>query len=566
MGAEPDCRADCDGVIEPSLMTLRAHARRRPQDAAAQHALGKALAERGDVAEALASLRAAVHLSADVALRADLADLLACAGDVEAAAQQYRAALALRPDRGDVWLKLGWLYAGRNRVPTVSGDDRAQALRAYRQAIACAPSVFLPYIELYRLLLRDGTLEDALAETQRLNGRGDPEQMARALAYALKTQGRKEEAIAYCSRILSRSPGDQSARITRAECFTALREFEAATADFEEALRTHPTSGHAAWASLLHLIRLGHWDEAQERFRAARQHLEPPSDRADRGLPAWDGLPAPGKTLLIEFRPTLIGDGLGYGDLFQQSRFLALARDRGLHVVAEFPKPMVAVMRSVPGPDAVVRPHDRAFPVHYRSRAFNVGLLLASPGLGGSQPYIRVSRQRRVAWRRHCDSGNRLRIGVVWASKATGFESDPFVAKSIPLESLRPLTEIPDVSLYSLQTGPEATRLAAMPTPLRVIDLGSLFRDFSDTAAAIANLDLVITVDTAVLHLAGAMNRPCWGLLPYLPCWRWPVAGETTPWYASVRLFRQPAPGRWDQVIQDVCVALAAFASRRRAH
>lgn len=552
---------------------LRAQVRRRPRNAAAHHALGKALAERGDVAAALTSLSAAVRLSttaADLSRRIDFADLLTHAGDVEAAAHEYRAVLALRPDRGDVWLKLGRLYERHNRVPTVSAGDRAEALRAYRQAIACAPSVFVAYTDLYRLLLRDGTLEDALAETARLDGRGDPEQMVRGLASALKALGRKEEAIACCSGILSRAPEDQMARITRAECLTALREFEAATADIEEAVRRHPTSDYVAWTSLLHQIRLGRWDQAQARFRAARRVFERGADRSsdrsstrssDRGLARWDGRPAPGKTILFEFRPTVTGVALGFGDLFQVSRFLPLARDRGLRVVVEYPRQMMALMRAVPGTDAVVRPYDRAFPVHYITRAFNVGLMLAPPDLHGSPPYIRVSRQRQAAWRAHIDGDakTRLRVGIVWASKMAGLELDPFVAKSIPLDALRPLTKIPGVTLYSLQMGPEATRLAAMSRPPRMIDLGSRTRDFSDTAAAIANLDLIITVDTATLHLAGAMGRPCWGLLPYQPCWRWPIAGDTTPWYDSVRLFRQPAPGRWTPVIDDVRAALVAL-------
>jgi tetratricopeptide (TPR) repeat protein len=525
-----------------------------------------------------------------VSRRIDLADLLTHAlrpdGEIDAAARQYRAVLASQPHRGDVWLKLGRLYEGHQRVPAMSADHRAEALRAYRQAIACAPSVFVPYVDLYRLVLRTGTVEDALAETEHLNGCGDPEQMVRGLAGALKTLGRHEEAIACCSGILSRHPGDEVARITRAESFTALREIEAATADIEEAVRTHPTSEYVGWTSLLHLVRLGRWDEAQRRFRAAHQFFERPSDR---GLPAWTGRPAPGKTILFDFRPTLAGDALGYGDLFQMSRFLKLARDRGLRVVAEFPKPMVALMRSLPGAADVVRPYDRAFPVHYVSRAFNTGLLVAPPRLDGSQPdggqshsdqshrnqpfssqsdrsqpYIGVSRQRRIAWRTHVDAETTLRVGVVWASKAVGLELDPFAAKSIPLDALRPLTTIPDVTIYSLQTGTETTRLANMSPPLRVIDLGSRFRDFRDTAAAIANLDLVITVDTAVLHLAGAMHHPCWGLLPYRPCWRWPIAGERTPWYPSVRLFRQPSPGRWSPVVDEVRAALAALAARRR--
>src|SRR5947209_18038122 len=131
------------------------------------------------------------------------------------------------------------------------------------------------------------------------------------------------------------------------------------------------------------------------------------------------------------------------------------------------------------------------------------------------------------------------------------------------IERLAPLLEVPGVCFYSLQVGTRAGDLTRLPAG-QVVDLAPELTNFAETAAAVANLDLVVAVDTSVVHLVGALGRPCWVMLPFSPDWRWLLGRDDSPWYPSLRLFRQPAPGEWEAVVERVCGELGALAAARR--
>ena len=148
----------------------------------------------------------------------------------------------------------------------------------------------------------------------------------------------------------------------------------------------------------------------------------------------------------------------------------------------------------------------------------------------------------------------RLRVGLVWAGGARHANDK---LRSISLKELVPLLQAAACDFFSLQAGPRAADLAALPAGISVTDIGSRVRDFADTAAVMGQLDLIISADTATLHLAGALARPVWALLPYAPDWRWLLQREDSPWYPTMRLFRQPTPGDWQGVLQRVAAELA---------
>jgi hypothetical protein len=152
------------------------------------------------------------------------------------------------------------------------------------------------------------------------------------------------------------------------------------------------------------------------------------------------------------------------------------------------------------------------------------------------------------------ESWGRAAVGLVWAGNQAHANDRN---RSLTLPELAPLGQVPGVNFFSLQKGPQATELLASPPGLRITDLAGNLVDFADTAAAILGLDLVITVDTAVAHLAGALGRKVWTLLPFAPDWRWLLDREDSPWYPTMRLFRQPRPGDWATVIEDVAARLS---------
>ena len=537
--------------VRPTLQSLRAAIAEQPRDGRARCALAQALAEREDHAEALAAFDAATALapaSADVRARA--AAYFATRGYVPRAAHEYRAAIACAPTRGDLWLALGRLVESHLL-------DRDEAERCFLEAIACAPHDLNGYVELSLFALPQARAAEASAVlAQRIGPCADRALIDRAVASALHELGRQDEAREACDAILRSTPDDRLARLVRAAVRTAVRDLEGAQQDFEDARARHPHDRVALWGLLNHLCRTGQWAEARRVFRATdRQRRATPHD-----VPEWTGRPGRGKRLLLLRRG-------GYGDVIQYTRFAEMLLARDLTVVAECQTPLVGLIRSIPGVSVVARPYD---PIPDVACAINpahvpmvIGDLDAWPGRNSG--YMQVPSARATAWRRRLGRASaRLRIGLVWAAGDT-HSRDPYRSKAVPFDEVRVLADVPDVEIYSLQVGAAATALRTARRPAGIVDLGNHLRDFSDTAAAILCLDLIVSVDTAVAHLAGALGRPCWLMLSYLPCWRWGLEGTTTPWYTSLRLFRQSRPGDWPGVIRAVGLALREQTVQRAA-
>jgi hypothetical protein len=220
---------------------------------------------------------------------------------------------------------------------------------------------------------------------------------------------------------------------------------------------------------------------------------------------------------------------------------------------------LVRLMRTACGVDTVVRPYDLRPAADFMCHPAYVGLLLAEAKnpTGTVASYVDVPSGLGRAWRAHLGNSTRARIGVVWKTSEQP-NPDRHRTRRMPLEDLRPLASLPGGRLHSLQTETTADERAQQES-MSLVNLGSQLRDLSDTAAAILALDLLVTVDTASAHVAGALGRACWVLLPFAGCWRWGLHRDSTVWYDSLRLFRQPSPGAWSAVIADVCSALQVW-------
>jgi ADP-heptose:LPS heptosyltransferase len=177
-------------------------------------------------------------------------------------------------------------------------------------------------------------------------------------------------------------------------------------------------------------------------------------------------------------------------------------------------------------------------------------------------PYIFADPQKQEAWRKKVDPDH-FKVGIVWAG---GILHQKDSSRSCSLKHFLPLTQIAGVHLYGLQKGPASQQVAQLSGKIQIKNYGEEFKDFSDTAGLIANLDLVVSVDTAVAHLAGAMGKPVWVLLPSPPDWRWMLERTDSPWYPTMRLFRQKNRGCWDAVLQRVAGALGVAVKQRTDH
>jgi hypothetical protein len=264
--------------------------------------------------------------------------------------------------------------------------------------------------------------------------------------------------------------------------------------------------------------------------------------------PQWDGSPLEGRTILIRTEQ-------GLGDTLQFIRYIPLVHRRGGRVILLSQPPLTRLQACIPGVERLLAHGDPVpeFDVHVP--------LLSLPGLLGTRletvpadvPYLEAEPPLVEAWRHRLGSYPGFKVGIVWQGNPKYLQDR---ARSTCLAQFAPLARVPGVHLFSLQKGPGAEQLTARTEWFPVTDLGSGLADFADTAAVLKHLDLVVSVDTSVAHLAGALGLPVWVALPHAADWRWLMGRDDSPWYPTMRLFRQTGPGQWEDVFRRIAEAL----------
>jgi tetratricopeptide (TPR) repeat protein len=588
----------------------------QPRNAVARNDRGLVLARLGRHAEAVASFDRAL------ALQPDFPDALSNRGSAmhalgrpEEALASLDKALALAPDHAEAWSNRGLLLAELGRTAeALTCHDRALALRpddprlyvsrgnalchlgriqeslsSYDEAILLHPGLSEAHCRRAVALRRLGRLEDALASLNRalalpparpevqvaLGGvlndlnRADEALSALDRAIALRPRlaaahcergialtllDRAEEGLASFARATALAPAMAEAWSQQAVAQAQLRRPDKALAALDRALAIQPNDAAAYHIKSLLLLQAGEYEGGWPLYEARR--VVPGAGGTRRGFrqPQWRGEPLAGRTLLLHAEP-------GIADTIQFCRYAALAAARaaaeGGRVIVEVPKALRVLLASLPGaPPLIVHgeklpPFDLHCPLPSLPLVF--GTTLASvPAAAG---YLAADPTRVPRWTPLLADLPGPRVGLVPSGNA-GLRGDN--RRAIPFATLLPLTQA-GPTLLALQTRVrEGDRFALAAAPA-IRTLGPLFSDFADAAAVIAQLDLVIAADTALAHLAGAMGKPVWVLLPFAADWRWLHDRSDSPWYASARLFRQPRPGDWDSVVAEVLAALAAL-------
>ncbi|HEX8958111.1 MAG TPA: sulfotransferase, partial [Burkholderiaceae bacterium] len=279
-----------------------------------------------------------------------------------------------------------------------------------------------------------------------------------------------------------------------------------------------------------------------------------------------------GKTIL------LYGEQ-GLGDILQFIRYARSIAQRGATVHVLVPQALQTLIASCPGVSAVFTSDRLLAPFDYHCALMSLPLLCGTElsSIPAETPYLSSSAEKQAWWRERIGQASRaslhnglrtgLRVGLVWAGNPRKHDSGAHAAdrlRSLRFEQIAPLLDVEGVEFYSLQLGEEA--VAQLNGDPRVIDLTADLHDFEDTAAFVSNLDLVISVDTSVVHLTGAIGKPVWILNRYNTCWRWLAEGMDSPWYPTARLFRQSDFGDWDGVVADAKRALSELACAHRAN
>lgn len=354
---------------------------------------------------------------------------------------------------------------------------------------------------------------EALLRATLASGSG-PIPLWKQLIYAIRPQGQIAETRQLLEMIVRTIPGDMGARFDLAEILLLQGEF---------------TRG---------------WREY--RFRYKLEHTTMIGRHVQ--TPRWEGQPITGKTLLIH-------DEQGYGDTFQFLRMVAWARERsGARVILEVNADSYALAKRCTGYDDII-PLGKippAFDFHCELMSLPLAMGLELSGLPGSTNYLRADPARIDKWRARLAALPRPLVGLVWAGRLAHAND---ARRSMSLSDLAPLAQ-EGVTFVALQKGPAAVQSATPPAGMALVSLSEEINDFDDTAAILTLLDVLVSVDSSPVHLAGALGCPAWVMLPFMPDWRWLLQRADTPWYPSVRLFRQQARGEWGPVLQSISSAL----------
>lgn len=520
----------------------------------ARHNLALLLIERHAFAEAKALLLEFIaSADADAAIHFMMARILIAEGDESAAIAPLELALSLEPGSVPVRLELARLLADKAEfqracalLETVSGTvapaDRVAALRR-RAEIEIAWAAVEPAEEAAHLAAAERALRDALALAPQHPA------LLNNLSMLLRRQGALAEAETHARRLLAIAPRVPEASLTLAAVLAGRdpqRETEAIDL-LRRASEISPDHGSLHYNLAYSLLRLGRFREAWPLY-ARRFDRQKRTHRPPQG-PRWDGRSTD--------KPLLIWTELGFGDAIQFARFLPLAAARAPHLlVACQPAllPLFRNMRAVTGAQDSMTPLP---PYGAQLALLDLGLVLGieTKDLPGTFPYLEAppdgDRWITIA------AATRPRIGIVWVGNR---QSGPM--RSTRLGGFVALAQRFDLQLFSLQMGPAVADIAQDGSG-RVTDLSPLIRDFGDTAAAIVKLDLVITVDTAVAHLAGALGIETWVLLPHRTGWMWHFDQERSRWYPTMRLFRQAGHADWGSVFAQVEPALEKWLGSR---
>ncbi len=435
--------------------------------------------------------------------------------------------------------------------------DKASAETIYRDVLAAQPDNalalhFLGVIHYQR---------DEIAAALPLLERAAAAQPAEAefhnnLGLALAAADRESEAIAEYRAALSLKPDHAPAWNNLGLALQAQNEVHAAIDAFRHALALAPGFVHARWNLSLALLLDGQFAEGWSMYDARLELPELGRDRNRFPGPLWDGSASAGKTVLVYPEQ-------GLGDAVQFARYATLVAAAGARCVIRCPEVLAPLFTSIPEVAQISRDGE-PLPAH----DFHLPLLSLPRILGtttqsipATVPYVAVPEARRAAARATlAQSGTKRRVGLCWAGNRTHGNDRH---RSIALMTLAPLFAVPGIAWFSLQQGEPAAQIAGARGAENVVPLPE-GTPLVDTAALLAELDLIITVDTSIAHLAGALARPAWVLLPFAPDWRWQLGRDDSPWYPTLRLFRQTRQRDWPSVIARVNTQLEALAPSAR--
>lgn len=531
------------GKIAEAEQIYRQVLTQSPNHPDALHLLGVIAHNTGQYRSGIDLIRRAIAVSPGMAhYHNNLGNVLRDSGKPAEAIAAYRCAIRIKPDYAEAHYNLG--------VALRSAEQVDEAIEAYRNALRCKPDFANAFNNLGNVLREKGKIEEAIAALRQAV-RFNPG-LAEAhsnLGNALQDVGRFDEAVTELKEAMRLSPN----AVKFYNLAVVLREkgsLDESAAAAGEALRMNPdyAEAHDVLSSLLllkgDLVR--GWQEYEWRWKIA--DFLPSRRRFTQ--PRWNGEGLNDRRILLHT------DG-GLGDTMQFVRYAPMVVERGGKVILDCQPELHSLFNGLEGISQLT-------PANQPTPAFDVHCpLMSLPRVFGTTiesipagvPYLKAEQSSIETWRAQLGAGDgELRVGINWGGNLR-FKRE--FTRSCGLDQLAPLRQIAGAKFYGLHKLQVGEAAKSVPPELRLTDLGPELKTFGDTAAAMSLMDLIITTDTSVAHLAGALGRPVWVMLQFVPDWRWMMDREDSPWYPTMRLFRQKKWGDWNGVIEKVAEALS---------
>lgn len=520
-----------------------------PENIDALHFMGVIAYQRGEHgrAEELIS-RALSRNTSNAPAYNNLGNALGAQGKLDAAIVCYRRALALQPEYADALVNLGAALRARGELD--------KAVQCYQHALSLAPDAPMAHFNLGNALAQQGKLDDAAAGLRKAIAlKPDFAEAFCSLGNVLRNQDRLDEAVDCLRKALALKPDFPEAYDHLSSTLIGLGRPQEAEESYRRALVLRPDSAELKLGYSLVKLLLGDYETGfllyeyrldkealpQATYCALQARLGQLGD-----APRWQGESGEGRALLV-------WTDQGLGDTLMMMRYLPMLKDRGFEkLVVCCEETLVRVVQTIPGVDDVVSAPVGGFDCHCPITSLPFMFRTRVESIPSKIPYLRVPDQLRRKWAEKLARLGMPRVGLAWAGRK---DHPKDVLRSIRLERLSPLFGVSGVNFVNLQKGQEASQIGE--TGLRILDPMDECGDLLETAALIDQLDLVISVDTAVMHLTGALGKPVWHLNRFETEWLWMLKREDSPWYPSMRIFRQQRPGSWDEVIARVASALA---------
>jgi len=468
----------------------------------------------------------------------DLGNLLHEKGQLDQAIIFYKKSIEQDPSYAGPYYNLAEVCQDKGMLD--------EAILSYKKALELNPALSGAYYNIGAILQAKGEYDEALAyykESLQLDS--NHFDTYTAIGVILQEKDQLDEALEYHHTALQLNPNLEDAYNNIGVIMREKGKIDEAVLNYQRALQLNPYSPEIHFGFSLILLLSGKFAQGWKEHEWRLLTKEIGSFYREFNKPLWDGSDLQGQTILLHAEQ-------GLGDTIQFIRYAPLVAQRGANVIVECQKELVSLISMVQGVHKVIEENQQlpVFDLHCPLLSLPHLLGTTTDNIPAHMPVFSVNASDVHKWQdKFFHSDGILNVGLVWAGNSLN-KKDRF--RSLPLEIFLPLTVIQNVVFYSLQKGPASMQVKNPPAGMEIIDYMEKVQDFSDTAALIENLDLVISVDTAVAHLAGSLGKPVWVLLPFSPDWRWMLNRQDSPWYPTMKLFRQASSRDWESVIHDV--------------